>query len=277
MLERQRPAAGRHLRRRAVPVLLLRQHRADLPRGRADRCGLPIPGPALRPRLLARASASTAPPVVRCAPTTAAARCCADWQVTTRGQRGVELRQGSLGLPVRHDAGQTDRTTGPRRVRPARADLLGRRARRRGAGARRSARVDRSAGRWPRHDGGRVRLCQARPGSPAHQRHRLPRPAPLRRGGVLPRRACCRPGHGRDLRRPREGTHGAARRDRARGGVPDRLPPAAQGSPARNAGRARDRAVRQPWAREALRDRAADSARLGRPRCSTPCGGATIA
>ena len=45
----RRPAADRHLRRRAVPVLLLRQHRADLPGRRADRRVLPLPGPPVRP------------------------------------------------------------------------------------------------------------------------------------------------------------------------------------------------------------------------------------
>ena len=57
----RRAAAGRHLRGPAVRVLLLRQHRADLPGRRADRCGVPVPGPAVRPGVHARASASTAP------------------------------------------------------------------------------------------------------------------------------------------------------------------------------------------------------------------------
>ena len=47
---RPRPArAGRRGRGRAVRLLLLRQHRADLPGRRADRRLLPVPGPAVRP------------------------------------------------------------------------------------------------------------------------------------------------------------------------------------------------------------------------------------
>jgi hypothetical protein len=49
----RRAAAGRHLHRPALRELLLRQHRADLPGRRADRCGLPLPRPAVRPRVLA--------------------------------------------------------------------------------------------------------------------------------------------------------------------------------------------------------------------------------
>ena len=45
---RARPA-GRHRRRGAVRLLLLRQHRADLPGRRADRGRLPVPCPAVRP------------------------------------------------------------------------------------------------------------------------------------------------------------------------------------------------------------------------------------
>ena len=55
------------------------------------------------------------------------------------------------------------------------------------------------------HRRGRLRLQQVRPGRARHQRHRLPRPAALGRGGrflaaevVLPRR------HGGDVRRPRD-------------------------------------------------------------------------
>ena len=75
----RRAAAGRHLRGPAVRVLLLRQHRADLPGRRADRRGLPVPRRARSTWCRPRASASTAPPAARSAPTTAAARCCAGW------------------------------------------------------------------------------------------------------------------------------------------------------------------------------------------------------
>ena len=46
---------------RAVPVVLLRQHHPDLPGRRADLGGLPVPGPAVRPGVHRRRSASTAP------------------------------------------------------------------------------------------------------------------------------------------------------------------------------------------------------------------------
>ena len=39
---------------RALPVLLLRQHGADLPGRRPDRCVLPVPGPSVRPAQLGR-------------------------------------------------------------------------------------------------------------------------------------------------------------------------------------------------------------------------------
>ena len=42
-------ATGRHRPRRAVRLLLLRQHRADLPGRCADRRRVPVPGPAVRP------------------------------------------------------------------------------------------------------------------------------------------------------------------------------------------------------------------------------------
>ncbi len=68
---------------RAVPVVLLRQHRADLPGRGAHRRRLPVPGPAVRPGVQSRACASTAPPDVPSAPTIAAEKCCAAWPVTT--------------------------------------------------------------------------------------------------------------------------------------------------------------------------------------------------
>ena len=73
--DRARPRpVHRHRRRQAVQLLLLRQHRADLPGRRADRRLLPVPVPAVRPGVHARASASTARPAAGSAPTTGAAR-----------------------------------------------------------------------------------------------------------------------------------------------------------------------------------------------------------
>ena len=105
-------AAGRHLREGAVRVLLLGQHHPDLPGRRADlaRRTASAPGPfdlvstpvgvrALRVRLRA---AHRPPPRQGHAP----AR-----RQRPRGQRGVELRQGPLRVPLRPPA-----TTGsPRR------------------------------------------------------------------------------------------------------------------------------------------------------------------
>ena len=99
------------LRRRAVRLLLLRQHRADLPGRRADRRAptASAPGPSTWCRR--RASASTARPAARSAPTTGAARCCAASPVRRpAGQRGVELRQGPVGVPVRHRQATASRT-----------------------------------------------------------------------------------------------------------------------------------------------------------------------
>ncbi len=98
----------------------------------------------------------------------------------------------------------------------------------------------RRTGRGPGDPRGRLRLRQVRPGCVGHQRHRLPGPRPLGRGGGLPRLDSRRHLAGdrrRDLRRPRGRHDRAARRVRARGGVADRLPAAAQGGPRRTARR----------------------------------------
>ena len=99
----RRAAAGRHLRGPAVRVLLLRQHRADLPGRRADRCGLPVPVAARSTWCRPRASASTARR--GCSIRTDHRRGVVLRRMAGErpgGQRGVELRQGPLGLPVRH-------------------------------------------------------------------------------------------------------------------------------------------------------------------------------
>ncbi len=160
----RRAAAGRHLREPAVPVLLLRQHRADLPGRRADRRGLPVPVPAVRPGLLAgrlRALRLRLRDPHRPPPRQGAAPA---GRRRPAGQRGVELRQGPLGLPVRHRAGPAQHPAGARRARRAGADVLGRGARRRrprpGGGEGR----DRRAGRRPGHRRGRLRLREVRAG-----------------------------------------------------------------------------------------------------------------
>ena len=68
----------------------------------------------------------------------------------------------------------------------------------------------RRAARRPDHRRGRLRLREVRPGRARHQRHRLPLPAALGRGGVVPRcpRRADRPGQRRrDVRRPRACQH----------------------------------------------------------------------
>ena len=95
------------LRGRAVRVLLLRQHRADLPGRRADQRGVPVPRPAVRPDVDAgRLRALRVR--LRAAHRLAARQ--GDAPAGRRGpggQRGVELRQG----PVRLHATST-RPTG---------------------------------------------------------------------------------------------------------------------------------------------------------------------
>ena len=86
---------------RAVPVVLLRQHHPDLPGRRADLGGLPVPRPPVRPgvhrhglrALRGRLRAAHRPPGRRRHPAAGPHR--------PRGQRGVELRQGPVRVPVR--------------------------------------------------------------------------------------------------------------------------------------------------------------------------------
>ena len=230
----RRAAAGRHLRRRAVRVLLLRQHRADLPGRRADRRGLPVPRPPVRPGLHAERRASTARPAARCAPTTGAARSCAAWPATTREVN--EEWNCDKGRWAFTYATAADRITTPLvrddETGELRRGVLARGARARGprpgAAATRGGVGVLVGGRLTVEDAyayakfARVAL--------RHQRRRLPRPAALGRGGRVPR--------------PRASPAAASASTyadlepapavllvglRARGGVADRLPAAAQG------------------------------------------------
>ena len=244
---------------RAVQLLLLRQHHADLPGRRADRCRLPVPGPARSTWSRRRASASTARP---------AARMRTDWRrgkVTAparrrrpRGQRGVELRQGPVGLQVRHPAG--DRITTPLVrdeagvLRPASwpeaLDIAARGL----AAARDGAGVGvLPGGRLTVEDAyayakfARVALAPTTSTcGPARTAPRSSRSSSSQRG---------RPADGGHLRRPRRRARRPARRVRARGGVADRLPPAAQGRPPAALPGLRGRAVHAPRASARLRDR----------------------
>ena len=96
--------------------------------------------------------------------------------------------------------------------------------------------------------GGRLRLLQVRANHVGHQRHRLPRPPALGRGGRLPGGPRRRPAGHRQLFRPGIGAGGGAGRVRTGGRVAHRVPAAAQGRPqARRAGLRR--ALRSPPAR----------------------------
>ena len=225
-----RPAAGGGLRRRGIRVLLLRQHGSDLPGRRTDRRGLPLPGPAVRPGLLPerlRALRQWLRPAHRSPPWPGAA---SHGGQRSRGQRGVELRQGPLGIHLRHRAGPHHHADDPRRGRRPGARALVDRDRRGRPGARRRPRTHRRPDRRQADQRGRLRLRQVRAHCPAHQRRGLPGPAPQRRGGRLPREARGRPDsrrRRRDVHRPRDGPGRPARGLRPRGRIADRLPAAA--------------------------------------------------
>ncbi len=164
----------------------------------------------------------------------------------SRGQRGMELRQGPVGVRVR-DAGRPDRHAagaGPGRQPTPSVVVGGRRGRR--PRADRRGRTHRGAGRRQGNPRGCLRLCQVRPDRAGHQRHRLPHPRLLRRGVAVPRR---RGGWATDdlgVRGHRIRTRGGPRRIRAGGGVADRLPAPAQGIPQARPQGDVDRAVRHP-------------------------------
>ena len=102
------------------------------------------------------------------------------------GERGVELRQGPVGLPVRHRAttGSPPRWSATRRPVSCARRPGARRCWRRPRGCRPPAAARRRrAHRRPAHGRGRVRVREVRPGRAGHQRHRLPGPA-----GSAPRR-----------------------------------------------------------------------------------------
>ena len=98
------------------------------------------------------------------------------------GQRGVELRQGPLGVHLRHRRATGSPPAGPRRATAS----CGRRPgpRRSSVAAERllaaRAATARRADRRPADRRGRLRVLEVRPGRARHQRHRLPGPAALR-------------------------------------------------------------------------------------------------
>jgi NADH-quinone oxidoreductase subunit G len=229
-------AADRHLRGAAVRVLLLRQHRPDLPGRGAHGRGIPVPFASVRPgvdaehlralRLWLRA-ADRPPPRCRAAP---------DGDQRPRGQRRVELRQGPLGLPVRHPA----RPSGVAADPPGRRhDARGRLARGLAAAAAGLAKAKAAAvlpgGRVTAEDAyaygkfARVVLgtndvdFRARPHSAAETYFLAStscRPVSADAGSG--------PGAASPMPTSTRPRHGPPRRLRARGGVADRLPAAAQ-------------------------------------------------
>ena len=119
----------------------------------------------------------------------------------------MDHRQGPLRVPLRHGRRPAHLPAGPRRSTTATARCAPRRGPRRSPSP---PAASPTAGGVGVLTGGRItaedalRLQQVRPRRARHQRHRLPRPPALGRGGVAssPPRSCCRPGDV-DVRRPR--------------------------------------------------------------------------
>ena len=249
----RRAAAGRYLHQRTVRLLLFGQHRADLPGRGTDRSRVPVPGPPVRSgvepervrtlRVGLRAAYRSPPrrgvaPAGRRRPTS---------------QRGVELRQGPLGVHLRHPTRPDHHPVDPRRGRHAGGRLVVGGADRRGQGTVGGLRQRRRSRRRTRDAGGRLRLRQVRACGVGQQRHRLPRSVPLRGGvGVLggTHRRSADNGH---LRGSGSRAGGAAGRVRARRGIADRVPAAAQGRAQAPHADLLGRAVRHPWARQDVR------------------------
>ncbi len=182
----RRPHAGPELRRAAVRLVLLGQHRADLPGRRAHREPVPLPGPAVGPLDGRDVVHDVFGAVPRCGavvvePSRAAAR-----RRLRAGEPRLAVRQGPLRARVGPLRQSGARAAGPRRRHAARG-LVARRARprrrrdREGEGTARAG-VDRGARRRARHERGRVRLVGARQG---RDRHR-PRRRPARRRPARP-------------------------------------------------------------------------------------------
>ena len=81
---RRPPADRRREPRAAVQLLLLRQHRADLPGRRAYRYGVPVPLTSVRPGVHSDCVRALCLRLCPCAPTYVGAPCCGDWPATTR-------------------------------------------------------------------------------------------------------------------------------------------------------------------------------------------------
>ncbi len=237
----------------AVQLLLLRQHRADLPGRRAHRYGVPVPLASLRPRVDAdrlRALRVRVRAAHRHAPRH---RSCAGWPVTTpRSTRsGTATRAAGRSSTPRWATASRSRwsaTSDGDLVEASWPEALDLAAR--GLAAARAGRGIGVLSRWPLDARGRLRLrassrapCSAPTTSTSAPARTLPEetdvPGRLRR---RPRRRRRRDPH---LRRPRRRASRAPRRARARGGVADHLPAAAQGG----ARASHSLVVSGPWSR----------------------------
>jgi hypothetical protein len=237
------PDPGQHVPRRALRLVLLGQHRADLPGRRAHRQAPTASRPA-------RGTSRRSSPPARRARSAAASRCSrqrnevlryqgvdvdpVNWGwLCDKGRFGFEAihAEDRLGEPLVRDGDELVRP--PRGPTPRRAADAIRPPRRPGPAGRR-------ARRRPAHQRGRLRLGQAGQGRHRHRQRRRPaRRRPARRGRARPA-----PRHHRRGLRP--GRHRAAPRPRPQGGAAGPVPAAA---PRRGRGRRDGRRARCPTPR----------------------------
>ena len=210
---------GQHLPRRAVRLVLQRQHRADLPGRRAHGQAVPVQGPPVGPRagrvhlhrLLGRLPdrRRTSSPQ----PGAALPR-----RRHRPGQLGLALRQGPLRLRGRRQPTTASATPLVRSGDELVPAALGRGPRPRPADGPRGSTTRAGGGRRARrgapHQRGRLRLGQAGQGRHRHRPRR--RPARRRPAG----RAGARPAPGHDRRRLRAGRHRRAARARSKEELP---------------------------------------------------------
>ena len=287
-VDRGNQHAGQHLPRRAVRVVLLRQHRADLPGRRAHRQAVPVQGPPVGPRA-GRAHVHDVRgrlPRSRCS-RRRNQRAALPRRRHRPGELGLAVRQGPLRLrggrqrrAPRRAAGpqgrrRSSRRRGPRRSTPRPTAL--RDGARPPAARRRSPCIGGAAA----HQRGRVRLGEARQGRDRHRQRRRP----ARRRARPPRSSLGLPTA--TDRRGVRGRHAARARARPQGGAAGPVP-----APARRASRStgcasielsptRDRRSRRSR-RASLRYRPGEQAALvrvtrsaggtARPRASTRDG-----
>ncbi len=171
-----RSRAGQHRSGRGLQQPLLRQHRADLSRRRADLDDVPVRGPALRPSLRRfdlfalrlRMQPPGGPPRGRGGPKPGPGQ--------LRRQRRVAVRQGAVRVRLRRPAGAADRAAAQGAW--ARAGLIRRGAV--GGGVVVGGEAGGVPGRGPAVRGGRIRAGEA---GPHRVRDQRPRPPGVRLGG----------------------------------------------------------------------------------------------